>query len=682
MKLRILTTVLLAIFYSIVSISQSITESESIVQKRLMKLKEKQFDITTINKPKLLNSKLTEDKSLSAFNTTVNSESENEDTEIIPFARIETEFWGVLNNIENNNNIYFSTEQNGTSFNIITYDEDFNIEDDFTITVPESANQIQLIDHYSTHYFSADATREFMVYIHHFDPEIMGPEGQIWEIWIINSNGDILGKVDGNAAYAKLDSNNNKVLYSFKSDYTDAITISAYNPSNFEVIDEYFISSDVINFYMGMPFDFIEVDGQEYLMVSHYESLFMDNMTLEVYPDNHLIVKLLDFDFQEVKSMSFEIESRYDNLGEFVIPMAEFGTFFTNSERNFNISKDIFNSDSKFEILYGVYYYDMIQDKEWSTYRVADEDGEILHELNEFIVGINPDILEIEGEDTQVAFLYGENEPEATNLGFFDVENWYFTTTFDAVYLDDQLSDKFNRIPYQDTYHYLIGIGSPDIVEDNTYGVINEYTKSGDLYKRHRLYLPENVELFQPILTSTVLTPNLFTEESEELHFLYVYLERMNEGFITNNLIIAKDAENVLVEFRGDGVDGNIISAGVGMNYTGTKIDNFYISYEADDFKQLIDFYKLPFVQLLGVENFDQTSLSVYPNPSKDFIHIKSNSLVNGIKIYSMGGKLVHSQLLSSTQSSVNISSLPIGIYIAHITLEDGSTQNVKLIKQ
>lgn len=682
MKLRILTTVLLAIFYSIVSISQSITESESIVQERLMKLKEKQFDITTINKPKLLNFKLTEDKSLSAFNTTVNSESDNEDNEIIPFTRIETEFWGVLNNIENNNNIYFSTEQDGTSFNIITYDEDFNIEDDFTITVPESANQIQLIDHYSTHYFSADATREFMVYIHHFDPEIMGPEGQIWEVWIINSNGDILGKVDGNAAYAKLDSNNNKVLYSFKSDYTDAITISAYNPSNFEVIDEYFISSDVINFYMGMPFDFIEVDGQEYLMVSHYESLFMDNMTLEVYPDNHLIVKLLDFDFQEVKSMSFEIESRYDNLGEFVIPMAEFGTFFTNSERNFNISKDIFNSDSKFEILYGVYYYDMIQDKEWSTYRVADEDGEILHELNEFIVGINPDILEIEGEDTQVAFLYGENEPEATNLGFFDVENWYFTTTFDAVYLDDQLSDKFNRIPYQDTYHYLIGIGSPDIVEDNTYGVINEYTKSGDLYKRHRLYLPENVELFQPILTSTVLTPNLFTEESEELHFLYVYLERMNEGFITNNLIIAKDAENVLVEFRGDGVDGNIATAGVGMNYTGTKIDNFYISYEADDFKQLIDFYKLPFVQLLGVENFDQTSLSVYPNPSKDFIHIKSNSLVNGIKIYSMGGKLVHSQLLSSTQSSVNISSLPIGIYIAHITLEDGSIQNVKLIKQ
>lgn len=681
MKLKILTTVFLAGFFSIASVAQNGTGNKNLAQERVMKLKEKQFDMTTVNQPKQLNFDWVKNESFSNSNANRNSESDNEHNDIVPYARLETEFWGVLNSIENNNNIYFSTERNGTNFSITTYDEDFNIDDNFSITVPESANQVQLVDHYSTDYFNNDATREFMVYVHHFDPEIMGPEGQIWEVWIVNSDGDILGKVDGNAAFAKFDNNNNKILYSFKSDQFENIIISAYDPSDFELIDVYTIDSDLSNFYMGMPFDFVTVNGQKYLMVSHYESLFMDNMTMEVFPDNHLIVKLLDYDFQEVKSMSFEIESRYNDLGEFVIPMAEFGTFFTNSDKNFNISEDIFNSDSKLEVLYGVYYYDMIQDAEWSTYRVADEDGEIIHELNEFIVGVNPDILEIDGEDTQVAFLYGENEPEATQLGFFDVESWSFASTFDAVHLGDQLSDKFNRIPYENTYHYLIGIGSPDDVDGNTYGVINEYTKNGDLHERHQLYIPENVELFQPILTSTVLTPNLFTEENDELHFLYVYLERMSEGHITNNLIVARDAENILVEFRGDGIDGNITSAGVGMNYAGTKIDNFYITYEAGYSSQFVDFYKLPFIQSLGVEDFEQAELSVYPNPSKGVFNFNANAIVKDIKVYNYTGKLILNQKVNNTQSAINISSLAKGIYIAQVSLEDGSTKNIKLIK-
>src|SRR5699024_2410346 len=269
MKLKILTTVFLAGFFSIVSVSQNGTENENFVKERVMKLKEKQFDMTTANQPKQLNFDWVKNESFSNSNANRNSETDNENNDITTYDRLEAEFWGVINSIESNTNIYFSTEHNGTNFSVTTYDEDINIEEDFSFTVPESANQVALIDHYSTQYFSDDSTSEFMVYIHHFDPEIMGPEGQIWEVWIVNSDGDILGKVDGNAAFAKFDNNNNKILYSFKSDQFENIIISAYDPSDFELIDVYTIDSDLSNFYMGMPFDFITINGQEYLMVSH-----------------------------------------------------------------------------------------------------------------------------------------------------------------------------------------------------------------------------------------------------------------------------------------------------------------------------------------------------------------------------------------------------------------------------
>lgn len=683
MKLRLSLTILLTSCIAVFSFAQSNVPTERTIlsQDVLSKLKEKQFDMTTVTLPEKLDFELLSSKYASNNNNTPYSVSNSEDDEISPFARIDVQYWGVLNHIENNNNIYFSSEIEGTNFNVKTYDEFFNVEDDFTITVPESANYVALINHYSTDYFNSEGTREYMIYVHHFDPEIMGPEGQIWEVWIVTSDGEILGTLEGNAAYAKYDSNNEKVLYSFKMDYNEDITIFAYDPIDFEIIDTYSIDADLVTFYMGMPFSFINIDEQEYLMVSHYESLFMDNMTLEVFPDNHLIVKLLDYDFQEVKTMSFDIQSRFDT-GPFVIPMANFGTFFTNSDKDFNISKDIFNSDNNLEVLYGINYYDMIQDADWSTFLVADENGEMIHELNEYIVGVNSDMLSIEGEDTQIAFLYGEDAPVATKLGFFDVESWEMVSSFDAFYQGDQISDNFNRIPFEDTYHYLVGIGSPDVVNGDYFGVINEYTIAGDLHMRHQLYVPNDVELFQPILTSQVLTPNLFTEENDDLHFLYVYLQNDGTGSMVNNLVVARDAENILVEFRGDGVNGNITNAGITMNGDNSSVDNFYVQYEAVGSFQSVDFYKLPFGETLGVDDFENVSFAIYPNPSSGVINVESNVIANDIKIYSMTGKLLHSQSLNEMRSTVNISSLARGIYIAHISLSNGSTQKAKLIKK
>lgn len=680
MNLRLSLSILLASCISVFSFAQSnVNAGKSNLSSDIVtKLKEKQFDMATANQPKTLDFSINNLEENSLYK---NSTRNAEDSDISPFKRLEVQNWGAITNIEDNTYVYFSTEINATNFNIKTYDDEFNVEEDFSITVPSSANQVQLMDHYSTNYFNNDNTKEFMVYVHYFDPNISGPKGQIWEVWIVDSDGNVLNELTGNAAFAKYDNNNNKVLYTYGADLDYNATITAYDGGTLQVIDTYPIDADLINFYMGAPFDFATIDGQEYLVVSHYEFLFMDNMTLEIFPDNHLIVKLLNYDFDEVKSMSFDIQSRFGE-DEFVSPMAEFGTFSSNADKNFNISKDIFNPDNKLEVVYGIYYYDMIQDVEWSTFIVANEDGDVIHELNEYIVGIDYDIANIDGEDTQIAFLYGENEPEATTLGFFDIESWNMVSTFDAVHQGDQLSDKFNRIPFESTYHYLIGIGSPDEINGDYFGVINEYKIDGTLVKRNQLYLPSGVQLFEPIMATTVLKDNLFTTENDDRYFLYTYKESAADGRVLTNLTIASDAENILAEFRGDGPDGNIVGAGITVDPSGVNVENMYTLYESTNDKLFVDLYKLPFDTTLGVDDFENTSFSIYPNPSNGIINVETSVLAKDIQIYSITGKLLHSQKLNEMSSTVNISSLARGIYIAHINLENGSTKKAKLIKQ
>src|SRR5699024_8981710 len=154
---------------------------------------------------------------------------------------------------------------------------------------------------------------------------------------------------------------------------------------------------------------------------------------------------------------------------------------------------------------------------------------------------------------------------QPTKLGFFDIESWTMVNTMEAVQSNgDQLSDKFNRIPFDNSYHYLIGIGSPDTENGNTYGVIAEYDKTGHLYKRNRFLLPDHILLFSPLLSSAALTPGVFDENTEAFHYLYSYIEANASGAGGfSNVVIADSTGQTLVEFRGDTQKGNITGGGI-----------------------------------------------------------------------------------------------------------------------
>src|SRR5699024_3054056 len=488
--------------------------------------------MTSLNRPQALKTNINAlNNSTSSARTTF-----EENTEVEPILSLDTEVWGILNQIDSDNLVYYSAiRSSNTSIDIKTYDNDFITLESFSVTIPENTNHVEVLNHYSEGFFEEDA-KEFMVYVHYFDEEIMGPEGQISEIIIVDETGDTIQEVPGQAAWAKTDAQGNKKLITYVNGEDQAIATS-FNLTDFSVEEEYFIDGDLINYFAGVPFNFYNIEGEEKIVVAHYESIFLDNATLEVYPDNHLILKILDLDFQEEKSITLDIQPN-EEPEEFVIPMADFGRFYKDSR--YDISKEYFDSSNDFKIVYGLEFYHMMADTEWNTYRVAKEDGTILHDLDKEIIKVNPDMTEIEGFDNQLGFLLGENG-EATQLGFFDIESWEMVKTFNADYNDDLLSDNFNRIPFEDSYHYVIGLGEPDMIDGDAYGVINEYDIDGDLVERHQFFIPDDAILFQPILTSAFLAPNVFTNENDDLYFSYVYLQDAEDGSKFYNLVFAKD---------------------------------------------------------------------------------------------------------------------------------------------
>lgn len=83
---------------------------------------------------------------------------------------------------------------------------------------------------------------------------------------------------------------------------------------------------------------------------------------------------------------------------------------------------------------------------------------------------------------------------------------------------------------------------------------------------------------------------------------------------------------------------------------------------------------------VLGIGDFDFTSVSMYPNPANDRINIV-NAANSTIEIYDVLGKLLISKEDISSQEQLNISQLKTGTYFVKIN-NGGQTSTKKLMKQ
>lgn len=88
--------------------------------------------------------------------------------------------------------------------------------------------------------------------------------------------------------------------------------------------------------------------------------------------------------------------------------------------------------------------------------------------------------------------------------------------------------------------------------------------------------------------------------------------------------------------------------------------------------------YTLNIQESLGTGNFDNNSLRIYPNPATDFVNIESGTAIKEVQVYNQLGQLVFSQ----KDNRINLSDVASGIYMLHISLENGTFTTQKIIKK
>lgn len=83
----------------------------------------------------------------------------------------------------------------------------------------------------------------------------------------------------------------------------------------------------------------------------------------------------------------------------------------------------------------------------------------------------------------------------------------------------------------------------------------------------------------------------------------------------------------------------------------------------------------------LGLNDFDKSSVTYYPNPVKDNFTVSSASLIDTVEIYNLIGQQVLFAKIGSTEAQLDLSSLAAGTYMVKVMAGE-SLQTIKIIKQ
>lgn len=82
----------------------------------------------------------------------------------------------------------------------------------------------------------------------------------------------------------------------------------------------------------------------------------------------------------------------------------------------------------------------------------------------------------------------------------------------------------------------------------------------------------------------------------------------------------------------------------------------------------------------LGTNDVDNSDFDFYPNPVKNELNITSKSDLRNIRVYNLSGQMVLNS--KSLTKKLDTSSLPTGVYLVKVELENGSIETFKILKR
>jgi hypothetical protein len=82
--------------------------------------------------------------------------------------------------------------------------------------------------------------------------------------------------------------------------------------------------------------------------------------------------------------------------------------------------------------------------------------------------------------------------------------------------------------------------------------------------------------------------------------------------------------------------------------------------------------YYLDLNNTAGIKQHEFSQIIIYPNPSANYVYIKSDNRINSVNIVDVSGKLQYETSLANKETFIDVANLTSGIYFIVIKTEDG----------
>lgn len=127
---------------------------------------------------------------------------------------------------------------------------------------------------------------------------------------------------------------------------------------------------------------------------------------------------------------------------------------------------------------------------------------------------------------------------------------------------------------------------------------------------------------------------------------------------------------------------GSATGAGGSATFTVGQIDYSNASGATGSINQGVQ-QPFEFFKDAGIANLMGTNLQLYPNPTLDWITLKSDKILDGMR-YEMtdaSGRLIQTSSIQSNETSINMSAFSEGIYHLQVIDSESIQQSFKIIK-